>query len=252
MVSTRRYIKEILMKTTRSLAAVAVLALALPLAACSSDSSKDSGSAETTTATTAETTTATTAEASTAAPSSGASMAATVTDGQEAKAPTAGITFLAPSDWTVISDPANLDEAALSAAAEAMGQDPTTFKNTMKQVDLIVSSKEAKSIGSLPYADNIVVARQAYPESQVPTDEASATTFAKATGANNMTKYEKIGTANGDATVIRYDMTIQDGTGYGAVIFAPASGGNYAGITVSATDPSTVDELVARVTGSVK
>lgn len=244
MVNTRRYTKEILMKTTRSLAAVAVLALALPLAACSSDSSKDSGSAETTTATTAE--------ASTAAPSSGASMAATVTDGQEAKAPTAGITFLAPSDWTVISDPANLDEAALSAAAEAMGQDPTTFKNTMKQVDLIVSSKEAKSIGSLPYADNIVVARQAYPESQVPTDEASATTFAKATGANNMTKYEKIGTANGDATVIRYDMTIQDGTGYGAVIFAPASGGNYAGITVSATDPSTVDELVARVTGSVK
>ena len=33
MVNTRRYTKEILMKTTRSLAAVAVLALALPLAA---------------------------------------------------------------------------------------------------------------------------------------------------------------------------------------------------------------------------
>lgn len=136
---------------------------------------------------------------------SGAPMSAAPTDGQEVTASTAGITFLAPSDWPVLSDPSSLGEDALSAAAE-----------------------------------------------QVPADETSATAFAKATGANNMTKYEKIGTANGEATVVHYDMTVKDGTGYGAVVFAPTSDGSYAAITASATEASTVDELVARVTGSVK
>lgn len=217
------------MKMTRSLVAVAALALALPLAACSSDKSEDPGSA-----------------------SSAAATAAAPTDGQEVTASTAGITFLAPSDWTVLSDPSSLGEDALSAAAEAVGQDPATYKNSMKQVDLLVSNPEARAISGVAFADNILVARQSVPESQVPADETSATAFAKATGANNMTKYEKIGTANGEATVVHYDMTVKDGTGYGAVVFAPTSDGSYAAITASATEASTVDELVARVTGSVK
>ncbi|WP_366180566.1 hypothetical protein ABXS69_10350 [Actinomyces timonensis] len=232
------------MKTPRPLAAVAVLALALPLAACSSDKSKDADSTSSATATTA------TAMASTDAMADSNSAASA--DGQKVTASTAGISFLVPSDWTVISDPSNLDEDVVEAAAKAVGQDPATYKASMKHVDLLVSSQEAKAIGSLPYADNIIVARQTFPKSQVPTDERSASEFAKATGASSMTKYEKISTTNGEATVVHYEVTVKDGTGYGAVVFAPTSEGSHAAITVTATEASMADKLAAQVTSSVK
>ncbi|QKD80391.1 hypothetical protein [Actinomyces marmotae] len=235
------------MKMTRPLATVAALALTLPLAACSSDKSEDASPTSSATATTA------TAMASADAMASSSSAApAASADGQEVTASTAGVTFLAPSNWMVLSDPSNLDENTLSAAAKAVGQDPAIYKANLKQVDLLVSSTEVKEIGSTPFTDSILVARQTLPGSQVPADEMSAAQFAKVTGASSMTKYEKVSTTNGEATVVHYGVTMKDGTAYGAVVFAPASDGDYAVITINATEASTVNELVTQVTSSVK
>ncbi|TFH53299.1 hypothetical protein E4J66_04115 [Actinomyces viscosus] len=164
---------------------------------------------------------------------------------QEVTAPTVGVSFAVPDSWQSLGD---LDPAQKQAAAQTMGIDVNTLEQQMASLDIFYRATEPDENG---FSNNSNVAKTLVPMQQAPTESDMETIISRTPGATK-TSYSTKETANGEAAVASYTITMSGKQANGAYILAPTkTEGQYAVITVSAGSAEKVEELATVITDTL-
>ncbi|SPT53663.1 Uncharacterised protein [Actinomyces bovis] len=160
-------------------------------------------------------------------------------------APTTGLVFAIPEDWSSFTTN-DLNSDQLAGAAKALGLTEDALRSQMQLLDLyaIAPLTDGQALA------NITVAKQAAPKGS-PISEATLKLALSANGGEPG-EYSKESVANGEAHLLSYTVTVNGEVLQGQLISAPTPSGDYAQLAITSTDADTRDKLKEIIISSLR